>query len=384
MLCIDVQGPYPARKAARVLRERIVDALIAQRPQVGERMPTAEELVRLSGLSPATVTRVLGELQREGWVDRRAGQGTFVGPRARLPVVPRAPKLEGSRSLLRVMVMTDDVTPGTGWFNMPLLEGIEEASVHEGLSIELLAVRRDDMGTLRKRLAQSRPDGLIAFSPRGRMFYLVGDAEATGLPVVVVGLYRPEIGDANVCEDGEQGIGLAVRHLAALGHRRIGLLTTEWLDPFIIERRRGWKQAMDRVGLDPEEGLVHWIDRGATEHEAAAGVSAWLGRQGATAVICSMALAAAPLCVLADSGQLSIPRELSVVVFDQAPEPAKRLGMTVTHVAQPLSEEGTLAARMVRSLAEHRKVEAMVRLPCRLVQGETTISAASRSAAKVP
>jgi LacI family transcriptional regulator len=370
---IDVKGPFPTRRAGKVLRERIVESLIAKRPRPGERLPTTEELVRRTGLSPATVTRALGRLQREGWIERHAGKGTFVGPRARLPVVPRAPRMEGARRLLRVMVMTDDTGPSPGWFNMPLLEGIEEASVHEGLSIELLAVRRDDVATLRKRLAQSRPDGLIAFSPRDQMHYVIGDAEAMGVPVVVVGLHRPGIGDANVCEDGAQGMGLAVRHLAGLGHRRIGFLGTEWADYFTFERRRGWERAMREAGLDADEGLAHWLPRERqSELELAVAVDSWLRRQRITAVVCSMALAAAPLWYLVDHGRLAIPRELSVVVFDQAPESGGRLGLSVTHVAQPLSEEGTLAAEMIRRLVEGKTVESLVGLPCRLVEGETT------------
>ncbi|MFD9085103.1 GntR family transcriptional regulator, partial [Streptomyces erythrochromogenes] len=48
----------------------------------GDRLPTAREVVAAVAINPNTVLRAYRELEREGLVEPRPGQGTFVQPRA--------------------------------------------------------------------------------------------------------------------------------------------------------------------------------------------------------------------------------------------------------------------------------------------------------------
>ena len=64
----------PYRRIARDIVERIKSGDL----QPGDRIPSANDLVRDERISSATAARVLGVLRDEGWVDTVLGRGTFV------------------------------------------------------------------------------------------------------------------------------------------------------------------------------------------------------------------------------------------------------------------------------------------------------------------
>lgn len=61
------------------LRQVIADALRDGSPAAGDRFPTEEALVQMSGFSLGTVQRALNLLVADGLLVRRQGAGTFVG-----------------------------------------------------------------------------------------------------------------------------------------------------------------------------------------------------------------------------------------------------------------------------------------------------------------
>src|SRR4051812_23528826 len=78
----EISTPLPARGSAVALRRQLIDHLLRIKPDVGERFLSDHELSRIAGLSRPTVRRALDDLEREGWIERRPGIGTFIGPRA--------------------------------------------------------------------------------------------------------------------------------------------------------------------------------------------------------------------------------------------------------------------------------------------------------------
>src|SRR3954471_8131555 len=78
----EITAPLPARGSADALRQQLIEHLLRTRPNVGDRFLSDHELARISQLSRPTVRRALNDLEREGWIERRPGIGTFIGPRA--------------------------------------------------------------------------------------------------------------------------------------------------------------------------------------------------------------------------------------------------------------------------------------------------------------
>ncbi|NIJ04438.1 substrate-binding domain-containing protein [Frigoribacterium faeni] len=121
--------------------------------------------------------------------------------------------------------------------------------------------------------------------------------------------------------DQAAGAELAVEHLAALGHRSVAHVAgpEAWMDG--RDRERGWRRACERLGLEPGPLLRgDWTP--ASGHRLGAELAA---RGDVTAVFCAndqMALGA--VHALGDAG-LDVPRDVSVVGFDDVPEAAHYL-----------------------------------------------------------
>ena len=71
------RGPIPLHH--QVFRD-LKSALDAEEWKAGDRMPTERELAERYGCSLITVRHALGELVREGRIERTRGRGTFVLP----------------------------------------------------------------------------------------------------------------------------------------------------------------------------------------------------------------------------------------------------------------------------------------------------------------
>ncbi|OIN80803.1 GntR family transcriptional regulator [Mycobacterium malmoense] len=69
------RGSVPA---STQLAEALKAAIVEQRLPRGGRLPSERELIDRSGLSRVTVRAATGHLERQGWLVRRQGLGTFV------------------------------------------------------------------------------------------------------------------------------------------------------------------------------------------------------------------------------------------------------------------------------------------------------------------
>ena len=87
---------------AGILREHIVSG----KYHAGDRLPTEEALSRDYDVSRITIRQALGDLEKEGFIKREAGRGTFVSDR---PIFSNTFRLEGSLGDLISMGLTTTV-----------------------------------------------------------------------------------------------------------------------------------------------------------------------------------------------------------------------------------------------------------------------------------
>jgi DNA-binding LacI/PurR family transcriptional regulator len=216
---------------------------------------------------------------------------------------------------------------------------------------------------------------------------------ARRLPVVV--LDQPDaarLGDRDgtrppwIGIDDRGAAAAAAQHLLDLGHRRLGVVSfalgrppvralvgeqAQTATPYAVTRRRlaGYRDAARRAGVDwSAVPVVTGTD--STPAEGAAAAAALLARPvRPTALLClSDRLAEGVLETAARLG-LQVPRDLSVVGFDDA-VPAAPLGLTT--VRQPHRHKGELAAGALLDLLAGRTPEPVRRLPTELVVRSST------------
>ncbi len=170
-----------------------------------------------------------------------------------------------------------------------------------------------------------------------------------------------------VC-DNEQGIGLAIDHLVALGHRRIAFATeSDALNVDSEGRLAGYHEHMQRHGLPYGEEDILDIKRDRTA------LHAYLaGGPRHTAVVAHADGLAADIIRVAPEYDVRIPDDLSVVGFDST-EFCDELRPTLTSVSQPLYAMGARAVEvLIRSIGDEKIEPLETVLPCGLdIRGST-------------
>lgn len=206
------------------------------------------------------------------------------------------------------------------------------------------------------------------------------------LPLVYVD-QAPVTGVPSVNIDDRPGARAAAEHLVSLGHRRIAVVTVSLTGPFLTsnqpdsapdhhasrQRMLGWLDALGPAGITP---TVVKIEHNLDELARAAAMLLLQGEERPTGVLCFSDVIAHAVVRTAEDLGLDVPRDLSVVGFDDAGF-AARMRPALTTVRQPVAEKGRLAAQLLLDVVAAEKQGAKRRarrvvLPTELVVRDTT------------
>ncbi len=167
------------------------------------------------------------------------------------------------------------------------------------------------------------------------------------------------------------GAAQAIRHLLALGHRRIGAITgpRDWVAT--EERRRGCHASLAAVGILPDPSLEVESDFEIPGGLRAAATLLDLP-EPPTAIFAFNDNLAIGAIQAARARGLAVPEDLSVIGFDDS-EHASLITPPLTTVRQPLAEMGRTAVNLLSRLLDGQRVETLhVELGTRLiVRGST-------------
>jgi LacI family repressor for deo operon, udp, cdd, tsx, nupC, and nupG len=294
-----------------------------------------EDVARLAGVSIATVSRSL-----RGLPDVAATTRDRVLAAAReLDYVasPFAARLASGRTAT-VGVVVPFVNR---WYFAEVL-GAVEAVLHDAGFDLLLYNLGDPAGRDRfftEMPVRKRVDALVVAS------LVLTDAEtdvlrALGVPVGVLGVDHPEFHSTRI--DDHHGASVAVGHLLELGHRRIGLIAGEMVDPMRFtpphHRRRGYIDTLSAAGIDYErslEALGYFTVAGG---EAA--TAELIARPDRPTALFAEAdeMAYGALCAIRRAG-LRVPHDIAVIGFDD-------------HVTASLFDLSTIRQPVVEQAAE--------------------------------
>ena len=234
-------------------------------------------------------------------------------------------------------------------------------------------------------ILQSHVDGFIfeAF-PENHAAHEAALSRA--LPIVIMG--SPRIPDVlSVTIDERSAARLAAEHIIALGHRRIGILVDRVLsDGYkgLVKRSRrekalnsvtalrisGYEDAFNAAGLPFDAAPI--LEAGGYLRAQADGAAIDLleNHGEITAAIAISDVMAVALLDQAKCRGIEVPRDLSVIGFDDVPI-AQSYGLTT--IKQPIVERGQIAAQMLVDAIAGREVSSQV-LDFSLVQRATTAS----------
>ncbi|MGZ9161190.1 MAG: LacI family DNA-binding transcriptional regulator [Candidatus Limnocylindrales bacterium] len=256
---------------------------------------------------------------------------------------------------------------------LEIIMGVEKVARENQLAVvlsEMQGRRTPGRGWIEGVLAR-RPMGVIA------VFSNVSEAvrsqlRTRGIQLVIVDPTGEPLHDTPSIGATTWSGGLtATRHLLALGHRRIGVITGP--NEIMCSRARldGYRAALDAAGVAVDPGLIRHgafhVQEGIAEGRALLRLA-----DPPTAIFAGNDLQAFGVYQAAREMRLHIPEDLSVVGFDDLPV-ARWVGPPLTTIRQPLNEMAQSAARLVLSLARGEEpAQPRVELATELVVREST------------
>jgi len=200
---------------------------------------------------------------------------------------------------------------------------------------------------------------------------------ARPLPIVLINGYAPGIPAPFVSCDDREACELAVSHLVALGHRRIGLITGP--DRFVPVQRKvaGFKAAMRRLLGTSDEELRELTELSLFGVEGGEAAAARLLERGVTGLVCGSDLMALGAIRAARQRGISVPEQLSVVGYDDSPLIAFT-DPPLTTMRQPVTAMSVAAVRaLVDEIHGHAAPHTeYVFRPELVVRGSTAIAPA--------
>ena len=228
------------------------------------------------------------------------------------------------------------------------------AEVIEGLQEELGASRyrtllsTGELGATEAMLERG-VEGMVLLSPEIPTEEIASLARKS--PTVIVGRDTQESSLDCVVNDDFSGAEMVVEHLTGLGHERIGHVSGG-TGAGAAARRKGYEQAMQRLGLDSRVVYGEYTDEGGYW-----GTRQLLGTEPRpTAIFAANDFAAMGTFVAIDEAGLSVPEDVSVVGYDNT-YLAELALVSLTSVDQPRRDMGVLAARLLLERIESGRTE---------------------------
>jgi LacI family transcriptional regulator, repressor for deo operon, udp, cdd, tsx, nupC, and nupG len=199
------------------------------------------------------------------------------------------------------------------------------------------------------------------------------------LPIVLINGYAEGIAAPFISCDDKQSAESAVAHLSALGHERIGFISGPGRFRAVQRKLAGYHSAMRRhvPAFDHHDpnALVALTLFGVEGGEVAA---TQLLEKDVTALVCGSDLMALGAIRAAHRRGLSVPRDLSVVGFDDSPLIAFT-DPPLTTLRQPVAAMGNAAVRaLVDEINGHAAPRSEYVFPAELVVRGSTATAPTR------
>lgn len=330
---------------------------------MSSRTPTLDHVAAAAGVSRMTASRALNnqpgvsaEVREK--IIRIAGELGYVVHRAAKELAAGRPRVIG-------LLCADMHHP----FGAEIIAGAVRAARAAGCEILVYSLLERDE-EIRDSVAQ-----LLARSTQGVVSTIVHRHDylpaLTAARVRVVTIESPEAGGYTVMADSYNGARAAMRHLVDLGHRRIGYIGSHDQMLSSRERRRAYEEVIREQRLPRDRQLLVRGDNSQPAGFLAARKLLSLA-DPPTAIFANNDATALGVLEAAHAVGLRVPRDLSVVGFDDVPQ-AAQAHPPLTTVRQPLQQMGRSAVNtLLALLAGIEAVAPVITFPTELVVREST------------
>lgn len=348
------------RQLAEILRKEIDNGHF----KPGNRLPSMDDLAAMYDVNKVTVRRALADLSAAGLIYSIPAQGTYVSDQPR-------PKSFAKNQVLTVGLLSYLMVPGnTGLYHMEIIQGIREELSKMQANLVILPVRNvEPQIKIVDQLAQANLDAVVYLgmfdpAPLRRMLEI-------GPPGVLVDFSLRGAQVDTILLDNRGGAFQAMEHLIALGHRKLAVILGQEDQVATKERLAGAYDAMDQAGI-PRNSLR--VFTGDFQREGGYRAMAELVSSGSvpTAIFCfNDEMAAGALQALHALSQLAVPRDISIVGFDDTSW-ATATQPPLTTIQVPKTLMGRLAVQRIAARLKNSETATTTILPTQLITRSST------------
>jgi len=326
-----------------------------------------KDLAEMLGVSPATVSLALNNKAGISQATRQRifDKLTELGYSDRIPL----PMAANPLNIRLVIYKKHGIVVADTHFFSQVIEGINIEARRHGYNLLITYVSGKDSKEEQQRLAGLAPcDGIILLATEMEE----GDLSpylSLDIPLVLLDSYFEQANADCIVINNVQGASEAIRHLTALGHRRIGYLHSSIHINNFGERREGVERMLHSRGLELPGEMIFLLEpsiEGARE-----GMLEYLSRpvRLPTAFFADNDLIAIGAAQAMREAGIQIPEDVSLIGFDDMPI-AEIMDTPLSTVYVPKQRLGMLAVqRLIHRIngetEEYVKIEVKTRLTAR-------------------
>lgn len=332
----------------------------------GENLPTEKELSEHFNASRPTIARAMRELQHEGLIVRRQGQGTFV---KQAPVVqnkslgllvhwqiwPENFQPDHSSTIFGIMV--PEILRVSSQYNYSLLLN----DIPEGIVDPVERAK-----SICQNLVESQVGGVF-FTP----LELTENADSINEEIasmldeagIAVVLLDRDITDSYhrskfdiVGINNEQSSLVLTHHVIGLGCRKIDFVAPAFQTTSIADRIRGYRVALEEKNIIFEEKRLHQLYSkdlfGKDINQVGPRMLSLIKEKQTDAFVCVNDSTAADLIKYFLKNGIRVPEDIRVVGFDDLPT-NRYLPVPLTTIRQPVKALATESVRTMRDRIEN-------------------------------
>ncbi len=325
----------------------------------GDKLPSEHALAEQFDTSRQTVRHATEELVQRGLLARQRGSGTYVCGTAFQDGF--APKRIG----VITTYLDDYIFPG-------IIRGIEDVLTSQGYSISLGIThnRHTDETTCLQRILDDNICGLIVEGTKSSFpspnLPLFEELRSRGTPMVFLNGYYREFSQCGVFQDDVSAAKILTEHLLENNHHKFAAIFKAD-DLQGLKRFEGMSLALTEAKIPVDDQRILWFTTEDIPDYFSGEMDDFvLKRLGdATALLCYNDQIAAAVAELLKRNGRSVPKDISLVSFDNSPLAAD-VAYGFTSAIYPSVEVGNAAAKLLlrcirdNSLREHVRLESNI------------------------
>jgi LacI family transcriptional regulator len=314
---------------------------VIRTPRRSRNAVTMHEVAKHVGVSPMTVSRVISG-------DANVRAETLRRVREAIKELGYTPNV-AARNLAKAATVHIGLlynNPSAAYLN-ELLVGVLEQSSHAGCQIVLEKCGARNERAAIERLLRDGMGGVILPPPLSDSKVALAALRAARIPFIAVATGRPEAAGLSVRINDFEAAAAMTRYLLSLGHKNIGFIVGAPNQTASVQRQAGFKAALHEAGVPLHS---EWVKHGSFTYRSGLTAAEQIlsSAHRPTAIFASNDDMAAAAIAVAHRVRLDVPKDLTIVGFDDTPL-AATIWPALTTVRQPVA---AMAKKAVELLLE--------------------------------